>query len=497
MVYVSGLAALGCFKPKRQPWWSILAFGLIDRRRPRLSLITVLINVLSLLAVLDFLYRGEIFHQSLDLSFSRVGYVDETTSRVVVRAPFDFPAYVEMSISQSGIGPTSKQVAQVSDKSDFTATFHFHGLTPDTEYVYTTNASHAGSFKTASQHPKRWSLASTSCIKPFYPYNPVSHGLRVPGFEHLSDHYAAEPFDMMLFLGDFIYIDLPVPHGWSTEHYRRAYRQVYASPSWSSALRSVPWIHAYDDHEIINDYSASGKEELYEPAMTPFHEYQGAANPPSSFGADKTHFTFQKGDVSFFVLDTRRYRSSQDLEDDSRKTMLGAEQRADLEKWLREEQKWKVIVSSVPFTQNWQGPDQNDSWAGYLWERNHLLDKMKTTDGVVILSGVSAPAWLFVGTLTGQDRHEHATTIFPARSDTEKDVIEFSTSPLSQFFEPFARHYREVDPTTDRSVYNWPWGNSKFGVTTFDTTDPKVLRLKYKLVVDGELNWEYDWAVSR
>jgi alkaline phosphatase D len=376
----------------RHKWWSILTLGLIDRRQPRLSLFTVLLNALSLAAVLDFLYRGEIFHQSQELSFARVGYVDESSSRVVLRAPSQFPTHVEMKLSLADSSLISSQVIKVSQTEDFTATYTFNGLNPDTEYLYTTNASHAGSFKTASKTPKQWSLASTSCIKPFYPYNPLSHGLRVKGFEHLSDYYSGDPFDMMLFLGDFIYIDLPVPYGWSKEHYRRTYRQVYASPSWSPALRAVPWVHVYDDHEIINDYYASdGEEGLYKSAMAPFHEYQGAANPSSVFGASKTHFTFEKGDVAFFVLDTRRYRSNQGLADDSHKTMLGLEQRTDLEKWLAKEKKWKVVVSSVPFTQNWQGPDKNDSWAGYLWERNYILDKMKATEGVIILSGVSNP----------------------------------------------------------------------------------------------------------
>ncbi|KAK0384582.1 hypothetical protein NLU13_8668 [Sarocladium strictum] len=484
LVYISGLAAVTLSKPRRQAWWAVLALGLVDRRRPRLSLLTVLLNILSLTAVLDFLYRGELFHRSHDLSFSRVGYVDETTSRVVLRAPLQHSTRVEMTISLTDATPISKQVMPVSESDDYTATFIFTDLVPDTEYIYVTNASHTGSFRTAPENPKRWSLASTSCIKPFYPYNPLDHGLRIKGFEHLADHYATEPFDMMLFLGDFIYIDLPVAHGWSRESYRRAYRQVYASPSWSSTLRSIPWVHVYDDHEIINDYhpAQDDNDALYQPAMAPFRAYQGAANPPSTFGAHKTHFTFHRGDVSFFVLDTRRHRSDQQLRDDGRKTMLGLEQRADLDRWLAEEKRWKVVVSSVPFTRNWQGPDKNDSWAGYLWERDWVLERMKATEGVVILSG---------------DRHEHATTIFPAHSASQKPVIEFSTSPLSQFFESFARHHQEVDPATDLSVHNWPWGSSKFGIASFDTTDPRVFRLRYRLIVDGKLNWEYDWTMTR
>ena len=58
----------------------------------------------------------------------------------------------------------------------------------------------------------------------------------------------------MLFLGDFIYIDVPGGQGRSLEDYRRNYRQVYASPDWPDAAKELPWIHVYDDHEIQNDW---------------------------------------------------------------------------------------------------------------------------------------------------------------------------------------------------------------------------------------------------
>ena len=382
----------------------MVTLGLIDRRRPRISWLSVLVNVLCVGAVLDFLYRGEIFHQSLDLSFSRVGFVDDTSARIVIRAPFHSTTPVEIDASTTST-EAIKQIMEVSEANDFVATFLLPGLMPDTDYTYKTNASHSGTFRTVKPDSKRWSLAATSCIKPFYPYNPLSHGLRIEGFEYLGEHYATSPFDMMLFLGDFIYIDLPVSYGWTKEHYQTAYRQVYASPSWSPALRSVPWLHVYDDHEIINDWSA-GESGLYQPAMAPFHAYQGFANPAANFGRDKTYFTFHKGDIAFFVMDTRRYRVDQQVEDGSGKTMLGLAQRDDLEKWLVDEKRWKVVVSSVPFTRNWVG---NDSWAGYLWERDYLLAKMKETEGVIILSGVSELDILLSCSNTNYCHHRIAT----------------------------------------------------------------------------------------
>lgn len=376
----------------------LLLFGWIDSKQPLLSFVAVCLNVLSLGTVWDFLYRSHYLHQSHDLSFARVGYVDETSARVVIRAPIDLLNYVEIRVSEDGAddkSPLSK-VITVVEADDYTATFLLDGLTPGTSYTYTTNASHSGTFKTAD-HPKQWSLVSTSCIKPFYPYSPLDHGLRIRGLEYLDRHLASRPApaDMMLFLGDFIYIDLPVALGWTPAHYVAAYRQVYASPSWTPALRALPWVHAYDDHEIINDWDAGEEGGLYRDAMRPFRAYHGGANPPSRTGGDGTYYVFRRGDVSFFVLDARRYRSPSDVADGPGKTMLGAAQLADLEGWLASEEAWKVVVSSVPFTRNWRGPDAADSWSGYLWEREHVLDKMRRTDGVVILSGVSSSSISF------------------------------------------------------------------------------------------------------
>lgn len=349
-----------------------------------MSILTALANAACIAATWDFLYRGHLLHQSHNLSFSRLGHLDASTARIVIRAPFDSPTPVQMALA----GTSQQHVSLVSAETDFTATFLLDGLTPNTTYTYLTNASHTGTFTTPEEHPKRWSLASTSCIKPFYPYNPADHALRIRGLEHLARFHV----DMVLFLGDFIYIDLPTSIGQTAGHYVSAYRQVYASPSWTDSLRSIPWLHMYDDHEIENDWDAR-ESGLYRDAIRPYHDYQGGANPPSTMGAGETYYTFHRGGVSFFVLDNRRYRSP--IGAPGAKTMLGGKQLADLNHWLDTEARWKVVVSGVPFTRNWRGPDSGDSWAGYLEERDVLLDRMKRTDGVIIISGVGttcAPA---------------------------------------------------------------------------------------------------------
>ena len=70
--------------------------------------------------------------------------------------------------------------------------------------------------------------------------------------------------------------------------------------------------------------------------------------------------------------------------------MLGSQQLEDLLGWLETEKgRLKVLVSSVPFTRNWRGVESRDSWAGYLWERERVLEGMWRTEGVVVISGVS------------------------------------------------------------------------------------------------------------
>ncbi|KAK1846022.1 alkaline phosphatase family protein [Colletotrichum chrysophilum] len=484
-VYVLYLIAKlfsGNSQPKRRHPSLLLLCGWVDSRQLLASFITVVLNLLSLGAVWDFLYRSHYLHQSNDISFSRVGYVDETSARIVARAPIAPITHVQIRLTsaEEDAEQPKSQVITVTDANDYTGTFLFEELKANTEYYYTTNASHAGSFKTAARDPKRWSLVSTSCIKPFYPYSPVDHGLRIKGLEYLDQYLMQKPVDMMLFLGDFIYIDLPIALGWTPEDYTTVYRQVYASPSWTTALRSLPWLHLYDDHEIINDWAAN-ETGLYQSAMQPFWAYQGHANPSSQFGLGKTHYIFRRGDISFFVLDTRRYRSAESMDDGPGKTMLGPAQLADLQAWLASEEAWKVVVSSVPFTRNWRGPDSADSWSGYLHEREQVLDMMRLTEGVVILSG---------------DRHEHATTIFPPGDKGGKAIIEFSTSPLNQFYEPFTRYHRQIEDT-DVSVHSHSWGSSKFGVVSFDTSEDDRLVVDYDLVVQGQKTWNYTWTYQR
>jgi len=327
---------------------------------------------------------------------------------------------------------------------------------------------------------------------------PFRHHLANPGFKHL-ELLPALKAQFMVFLGDFIYIDVPRRFGTDKETYRREYRWVYASPDWPSVTNQqgseLPWIHVYDDHEISNDWDKN-ETGVYSSAADAWDHYQVSVNPPSK-RPGVSYFEFVQGPAAFFLLDTRRYRTPFDKTNgtwrgtNSRKSMLGAQQRQDVLDWIKRKEpagiKWKIVVSSIPFTKNWRF-GWEDTWAGYLGERQILLEAMwaaSTQDGVgfVVLSG---------------DRHEFAATAFPPpkngpdahRWPTSATVHEFSASPMSMFYLP-VRTYRQ-DDDDDKCLKYLPDGNSKFGalkITNPPTTDQSTL--DYTLYIDGGEAWRY------
>ncbi|KAH7042619.1 PhoD-like phosphatase-domain-containing protein [Macrophomina phaseolina] len=481
------------------------------------SWITFAINIVLVGMMLDLIYRAPILYPQHDLSFARVGFVSDKSAKLLVREPSlnKLPIFVSYRFADPPLSldsghrlfDTSWKAAGsidwLSDETDYTAAVELTHLRPDTKYQWAVSSNHSGYFVTAppagkisarESHQGKYTFLHSSCIKPRVPYNPFQHPLSVPGFEHLARWIDRLSAHFMLFLGDFIYIDVPIRHGKTHEDYRREYRQVYSAPEWPSVSANLPWIHVLDDHEIENDWDGNVTG-VFQAAYEPWRHYQVAVNPPAVRPGD-TYFAFTQGPASFFLLDTRRYRDPEYEKDawDGTKSMLGAAQLSDLLQWLREPPskpgvRWKVVVSSIPFTKNWRhGPSKLDTWGGYLAERQQVLEAMwdvgaaGTGVGVIVLSG---------------DRHEFAATAFPPPKDAggrwpqSATVHEFSTSPLSMFYLP-VRTYEDKEDEEDVCLKYIPDGNSKFGAV--EITSPKTSEqsmLQYRLFVDGEEAWSY------
>ncbi|KAK3646134.1 hypothetical protein LTR56_008752 [Elasticomyces elasticus] len=519
-----------------------------------LSALTFAINLALAAMVADLVYRGKFFHQAHDLSMARTGYVSDSSAKILVREPDakEYPLFISyryadppyVNVAPGGMPHDSAwrsggSIAWLDNSTDYTGTFTLNRLTSDTRFQWVVSNNHTGYFTTAPRpgHTSEragtvgtFTFLHTSCLKNNFPYNPFAHTLSNSGLKHLANALQDIKAQFMLFLGDFIYIDVPRRHGSTAEDYRREYRQLYASPDWPAASKELPWIHTYDDHEVANDWSGNTTG-IFAAANDPYEHYHISVNPPAA-RVGETYFSFTQGPATFFMLDTRRYRSPNDdtngtdpITGDPTKTMLGHQQLADLLDWLKRPEapgvRWKILVSSVPFTKNWWFGAQ-DTWRGYLGERQIILEAMwdvglKGGVGVIVLSG---------------DRHEFAATAFPPPPDGKEEIIglgpigiganplnpllapasaglrtrrkrwplsatvhEFSASPLSMFYLPirtYAESSTSEDYLSDVCIKYIPDGNSKFGAVSIGspkTSDQSILH--YRLFVDGVEAWSY------
>ncbi|KAK4888447.1 hypothetical protein LTR27_012670 [Elasticomyces elasticus] len=536
-----------------QPLRTLLT-GLPSPTSLLLSALTFAINLALAAMVADLVFRGKYFHQAHDLSMARTGYVSDSSAKILVREPDskEYPLFISyryadppyVNVAPGGMPHDSAwrsggSIAWLDNSTDYTGTFTLNRLTSDTRFQWVVSNNHTGFFTTAPK-PGRTSeragtigtftFLHTSCLKNNFPYNPFAHTLSNSGLKHLANALQDIKAQFMLFLGDFIYIDVPRRHGSTAEDYRREYRQLYASPDWPAASKELPWIHTYDDHEVANDWSGNTTG-IFAAANDPYEHYHISVNPPAA-RMGETYFSFTQGPATFFMLDTRRYRSPNDetngtdpVTGDATKTMLGHQQLADLLDWLKRPEapgvRWKVLVSSVPFTKNWWFGAQ-DTWRGYLGERQIILEAMwdvglKGGVGVIVLSG---------------DRHEFAATAFPPPPDGKEEIIglgpigiganplnpllapssaglrtrrkrwplsatvhEFSASPLSMFYLPirtYAESSTSEDYLSDVCIKYIPDGNSKFGAVSIGspkTSDQSILH--YRLFVDGVEAWSY------
>ncbi|ORY71578.1 PhoD-like phosphatase-domain-containing protein [Pseudomassariella vexata] len=471
--------------------------------------LTFLINAACIAMITDVVYTPRWKYPSHDLSFARIGYVSHTEAKLLIREPDQSKMPVTVQIHVKDAQPpfdnplwqSAGGVRWTTNETDYTAVVTIP-LTHSKQRVYewTTSNNHSGEFVGAPAPGKlpelndgKFTFLATSCILPRLPYSPLDHALAIPGMRHLAKVLPTLSAQFMLFLGDFIYIDVPTRFGNSIEDYRQKYRQVYASPDWPAVGQNLSWIHVLDDHEISNDWDAKATG-VYHTAVDPWHHYQTQANPPKAKRAgtgntatsdDATYFSFTQGPASFFMLDTRSYRSkNKEPADSSEKTMLGEQQLADFLDWLRKPEpkgvKWKIVASSVPLTKNWR-VNTIDTWGGFLHERRIVLEAMWDTGlmgyGVVVLSG---------------DRHEFGATAFPPPKEGKwpesVTAHEFSASPLNQFYSPIKTYKHTDDEDVELKYINT--GNSKFGALTIENlAEGEKSSLKYSLYVDGVETW--------
>jgi alkaline phosphatase D len=294
------------------------------------------------------------------------------------------------------------------------------GLRPDREYWYAFRAGDAGSpvgrtrtLPAASGAIDRLRFAFVSCQN-------FEMGYFTP-FGHLAEQDMA----FVLHLGDYIY-ETQGRDGQPRRHvggeprtlaeYRTRYAQYKTDGDLQKAHAAHPWFVTWDDHEVDNDYAGGVSNENV--TVDAFIERRAAAyqayyehmplrrlSRPRRASA-RMYRRFPFGSLaSFFLLDTRQYRTDQPCGGgegarcpaalDPRGTMLGSAQ----ERWLLDglagsRARWNIIPQQVMMAPvDWQaGPGERiamDHWNGYGAERQRLLTFMSSrrTSNPVVLTG--------------------------------------------------------------------------------------------------------------
>ncbi|KAH9001679.1 PhoD-like phosphatase-domain-containing protein [Lactarius akahatsu] len=524
-------------------FWELL-FSLPTTRLT--SVVTWSINTLLILLAADFVFTP-LFDSATDVTFTRLGAVYPDAVKVTVRYPLFEDGATEHYVR---VQWRTVPILHLGPESDWTNTTKLTKLWPSTEYEYTLANIERRilpypispiRFRTFPDSRlltgSHFRFVASSCLKPNFPYAPFQNR-RIKGFDLLADYLFPEsalvdtpeavpdsvasdnsteslnplkinvdihanlsvsavqdvipatehavPTEFMLFLGDFVYADVPTYHGDSTHAYRRLYRRNYNSPSFRKIYERLPIIHTYDDHEpFLNADDA-------------FRIYNGGGNYDSHTPGEHYH-DFRYGDVAFFVMDTRRHRSGPFDGEAATRTMLGDAQLSALYEWLgkvNQTATFKFIVTSVPFTSLWTHDAQTDSWAAFDSEKASLLSALHTVPNVFLLSG---------------DRHEFAAIEFNPVNEGAHVVHEFSTSPLSMFYVPLVRTLRvaseavvrrtrlhivdEENPPEEvveevpaERVFKYlPIGNYKWSTFEIDTRNPEHPKLNLEVVIDGKV----------
>jgi alkaline phosphatase D len=240
-----------------KPWRTMLT-GLPSPTSTLWSLATLAVNLGLVLAATDYIYRAKIYYPSHELSFARMGYVSPSEANLLIREPdaSQLPIFVsfrQVNAPAANEDPTWRSAGVISslgNDTDYTGAVKFSlPSRPERTYQWQTSNNHTGFF-TSPPNPGQvpdtgFTFLTSSCIKPRFPYNPLGHPLSIPGFRHMANVMKSIPggAQFMLFLGDFIYIDVPKRFGASVEDYRREYRQAYSSPDWPLVGQNLSWIH--------------------------------------------------------------------------------------------------------------------------------------------------------------------------------------------------------------------------------------------------------------
>lgn len=405
-------------------------------------------------------YKVEILHGPM------LGKVTDRSASFWVRTLNEVDLIVRIStIKNMNAGVNSKSFRSKS-ADDFTAIISIDNLTPDTKYFYEIlvngkkeKDSKIYSFKTypLSGKPAKFQIVFGGCAGYTY-FN-----------ERIWDTIKVHNPLAFLWMGDNVYINMPTYP--NAVHYYTYYRRQ-SRPEFRSLVSSTANYAIWDDHDAATDDVWLGpykdKPGWKIPLLENFKQnfinpYYGTLDWPG------TYFNFTIGDVDFFMLDVRFYRTNPFEE---KRTMLGPAQKA----WLLDALKkstatFKVIASGVPWAFDAKA-DSKDTWNGFRDERKEIFDFLadNNINGVLLLSG---------------DRHR--TDIRKIDRENGYTLYDWESCRLTN---------THVAPLEHGAIFEY---NDKqtFGIIKFDTTLPDPLVTFEPMSIDNEKLYEHKLKLTQ
>jgi alkaline phosphatase/alkaline phosphatase D len=315
------------------------------------------------------LLAGEVTQTSVILQ-TRLTAVPELTGGDVAGAP----GVGRFEIATNEALRDARQTGWLTANADgdFILKSAVDGLRPATQYFYRvvygadnarTRPSSIAKFKTlpAASAAAPVDFILTSCLN----YAFFQEGTKgQPGYQGRDKklgYPALEPLlklepDFCIIDGDGVYYDHPVATRAKTQvQLRRKWHEQYVQPRFVKLFASVPTYWLKDDHDYrMNDSDPSGD---YEPShqlgIATFREQVPVVSPATPNAV--TYRTLRMGrDLQLWFVEGRDYRSPNAMPDGPEKTIWGAEQKAWLQRTLKEsDATFKILVSPTPLI----GPD--------------------------------------------------------------------------------------------------------------------------------------------
>lgn len=317
------------------------------------------------------------------------GFADHTTISLWIQGSAAQSLRVDVR-AEGAKSPEQSLGVQLAARNDFTATLEVGGLDPGTKHHYAIRPEKAGpvlargSFRTQAHWQYRGEaptvrIATGSCAymndfrfdRPGKPYG---------GGEEIFDAIAAAEPDLMLWLGDNIYLR-------ETEHtsrdgINRRYRFSRQHERLRRLWTATPHVAIWDDHDFgpnNSDFSYPGRAWTTEA----FLRYWPMPYAPP---ADGLYGKILQGDVDIFMLDDRTNRYPERWPEQADKVMYGAKQML----WLKaaltySRAPFKIIAGGSQFFNRAGG----DTWVKYGGESADFLRFLeeRRIPGVIFLSG--------------------------------------------------------------------------------------------------------------